>query len=495
VSGESAAGAATGTEIHAEVLVLGSGPGGYTAAFRAADLGLDVVLVERHETLGGVCLNVGCIPSKALLHLAKVIADAERVSAHGISFAAPELDLDAARSWKDGVVKRLTGGLAGMAKQRGVRVLHGEGRLTGPNTLAVAEATVSFEHAILATGSRAARLPGIPYEDPRVMGSTDALALAEIPKRLLVVGGGIIGLELATVYDAMGSEVTVVEIAPQLIPGCDPDLVAPLQRRISKRYAGVHLRTRVQSLEASEDGLRASFAPVASDEAEASGEEPSLEPGMFDRVLVAVGRTPNSDSLGFEQAGVVIDDRGFVVVDSQQRTSASHIYAIGDLVGPPMLAHKATHEAKVAAEVIAGHDVEMDVRGIPSVAYTDPEIAWVGLTETEAAHTGVSYRSASFPWGASGRALASDATDGLTKLLIDPATDRILGAGIVGSGAGELIAETGLALELGSYTEDIALTVHAHPTLAETIGLAGEVAEGTVTDLPPSVAADRVRTS
>jgi dihydrolipoamide dehydrogenase len=489
VSGESAAGAATGTEIHAEVLVLGSGPGGYTAAFRAADLGLDVVLVERHQTLGGVCLNVGCIPSKALLHLAKVVADAERVSAHGISFAAPELDLEATRGWKDGVVKRLTGGLAGMAKQRGVRVLHGEGRLTGPNTLAVAEATVSFEHAILATGSRAARLPDIPYEDPRVMGSTDALALTDVPRRLLVVGGGIIGLELATVYDALGSEVTVVEIASQLIPGCDPDLVAPLQRRISKRYAGVHLRTRVQSLETSEDGLRASFAPVA------SGEEPSLEPGMFDRVLVAVGRTPNSDSLGLEQAGVTLDERGFVTVDSQQRTSASHIYAIGDLVGPPMLAHKATHEAKVAAEVIAGHDVEMDVRGIPSVAYTDPEIAWVGLTETEAALTGVSYRSASFPWGASGRALASDATDGLTKLLIDPATDRILGAGIVGSGAGELIAETGLALELGSYTEDIALTVHAHPTLAETIGLAGEVAEGTVTDLPPSVAADRVRTS
>jgi dihydrolipoamide dehydrogenase len=482
-----------GAEIHADVLVLGSGPGGYTAAFRAADLGLDVVLVERHETLGGVCLNVGCIPSKALLHLAKVIADAERVSAHGISFGRPELDLDAARDWKEGVVKRLTGGLAGMAKQRKVRVLHGEGRLTGPHTLTVAETTVAFEHAILATGSRAARLPGIPYEDPRVMGSTDALALAEIPERLLVVGGGIIGLELATVYDALGSHVTVVEIASQLIPGCDPDLVDPLLRRISKRYAGVHLRTRVESLAPSEEGLRASFA--VSGHADSGGEEQALAPAIFDRVLVAVGRTPNSDSLGLEQAGVECDGRGFVTVDSQQRTSASHIYAIGDLVGPPMLAHKATHEAKVAAEVIAGHDVEMDVRGIPSVAYTDPEIAWVGLTETEAALTGVPWRSASFPWGASGRALASDATEGLTKLLIDPATDRILGAGIVGAGAGELIAEPGLALELDSYTEDIALTVHAHPTLAETIGLAAEVAEGTVTDLPPSVAATRVRTS
>ena len=484
-----------GAEIHAHVLVLGSGPGGYTAAFRAADLGLDVVLVERHETLGGVCLNVGCIPSKALLHLAKVIADAERVSVHGISFGTPELDLDAARGWKDGVVKRLTGGLAGMAKQRRVRVLHGEGRLTGPNTLAVAEATVTFEHAILATGSRATRLPGIPYEDPRVMGSTDALALADVPERLLVVGGGIIGLELATVYDALGSQVTVVEIASQLIPGCDPDLVDPLLRRISKRYAGVHLRTRVESLEPSDEGLRASFAPVAAGEADASGEGHPLEAASFDRALVAVGRTPNSDSLGLEQAGVELDERGFVTIDSQQRTSVPHIYAIGDLVGPPMLAHKATHEAKVAAEVIAGHDVEMDVRGIPSVAYTDPEIAWVGLTETEAAITGVPWRSTSFPWGASGRALASDATEGLTKLLIDPATDRILGAGIVGAGAGELIAEPGLALELDSYTEDIALTVHAHPTLAETIGLAAEVAEGTVTDLPPSVAATRVRTS
>jgi dihydrolipoamide dehydrogenase len=495
VSGDpdTSAAESAGAEIHADVLVLGSGPGGYTAAFRAADLGLDVVLVERHETLGGVCLNVGCIPSKALLHLAKVIADAERVSAHGISFGRPELDLDAARDWKEGVVKRLTGGLAGMAKQRKVRVLHGEGRLTGPHTLTVAETTVAFEHAILATGSRAARLPGIPYEDPRVMGSTDALALAEIPERLLVVGGGIIGLELATVYDALGSHVTVVEIASQLIPGCDPDLVDPLLRRISKRYAGVHLRTRVESLAPSEEGLRASFA--VSGHADSGGEEQALAPAIFDRVLVAVGRTPNSDSLGLEQAGVECDGRGFVTVDSQQRTSASHIYAIGDLVGPPMLAHKATHEAKVAAEVIAGHDVEMDVRGIPSVAYTDPEIAWVGLTETEAALTGVPWRSASFPWGASGRALASDATEGLTKLLIDPATDRILGAGIVGAGAGELIAEPGLALELDSYTEDIALTVHAHPTLAETIGLAAEVAEGTVTDLPPSVAATRVRTS
>jgi dihydrolipoamide dehydrogenase len=484
-----------GGEIHAQVLVLGAGPGGYTAAFRAADLGLDVVLVERHETLGGVCLNVGCIPSKALLHVAKTIADAERGAAHGISFGPPRIELGRLRAWKRETVEKLTGGLAGMAKLRRVRVLRGEGQLTGPHTLAVGETTVSFDHAILATGSRAIRLPGIPYEDTRVMDSTDALELEEIPERLLVIGGGIIGLELATVYDALGSRITVVEIADQLMPGCDPDLVEPLRRRLEGRYAGIHLRTRVTSIEAVEGGLRAGFAG-ASEDVSASGASsapsgsaaaPSPpQEQVFDGVLVAVGRAPNSQSLGLEHVGVAVDGRGFVAVDSQQRTSAPHIFAIGDLAGPPMLAHKATHEGKAAAEVIAGEDVELDVRGIPSVAYTDPEIAWVGLTETEAKLTGVQYKRSAFPWSASGRALASDATEGMTKLLVDPDTNRLLGAGIVGANAGELIAEPGLALELGVDTQDVALTVHAHPTLSETVALAAEVAEGTITDLPPA---------
>jgi dihydrolipoamide dehydrogenase len=480
-----------GGEIHAQVLVLGAGPGGYTAAFRAADLGLEVVLVERHETLGGVCLNVGCIPSKALLHVAKTIAEAERAAAHGISFGPPRIDLGQLRDWKRETVEKLTGGLAGMAKLRKVRVLRGEGQLTGPHTLAVGETTVSFDHAILATGSRAIRLPGIPYEDPRVMDSTDALELDEIPERLLVIGGGIIGLELATVYDALGSRITVVEIADQLMPGCDPDLVEPLRRCLAGRYEGIHLRTRVTSIEAVEGGLRASFAGAdESADASASGASSAApspsQAQVFDGVLVAVGRAPNSQSLGLEHARAAVDGRGFVTVDSQQRTSTPHIYAIGDLVGPPMLAHKATHEGKVAAEVIAGEDVELDVRGIPSVAYTDPEIAWVGLTETEAKLAGVPYKRSAFPWSASGRALASAATEGLTKLLVDPDTNRILGAGIVGANAGELIAEPGLALELGVDTQDVALTVHAHPTLSETVALAAEVAEGTITDLPPA---------
>jgi dihydrolipoamide dehydrogenase len=470
-------------EIRAQVLVLGGGPGGYTAAFRAADLGLDVALVERHETLGGVCLNVGCIPSKALLHTAKVIADAERVAAHGVSFGQPRIDLQELRSWKQGVVSALTGGLAGMARQRKVRVLRGEGRLTAPHALAVGETTVTFDHAILATGSRAIRLANVPYEDPRVMDSTDALELAEIPERLLVIGGGIIGLELATVYDALGSQITVVELAEQLIPGCDPDLVEPLHRRLAERYTGIHLLTRVESIQAGEAGLHAAFTDLVPT---ARGASLLPEPAVFDRILVAVGRTPNSDSLGLEQAGVAVDQRGFVTVDLQQRTSAAHIHAIGDLVGPPMLAHKATREAKVAAEVIAGHDVELDVRAIPSVAYTDPEIAWVGLTENDAKRDEVPHRRVSFPWTASGRALASDAAQGVTKLIVDPTSNRILGAGIVGSNAGELIAEAGLALELGSDTQDVALTVHAHPTLSETLALTAEMTEGTITDLPPT---------
>jgi dihydrolipoamide dehydrogenase len=481
--------AETDAEIHAQLLVLGSGPGGYTAAFRAADLGLDVVLVEREETLGGVCLNVGCIPSKALLHIAKVIADAERSAAHGVSFGAPRIELEQLRSWKDGIVGRLTTGLAGLARQRKVRVVRGEGHLTGPHTLTVAGTKVTFEHAVLATGSRAIELEGIPRDDPRVMSSTDALALADIPERLLVVGGGIVGLELAGVYDALGSSVSVVELSDQLMPGCDPDLVAPLHRRLRERYAGVHLRTRVESVEASDAGLLASFAAVdapAQGPSPAQASSPALEPAVFDRVLVAVGRVPNSESLGLENAGVAVDERGFVTVDAQQRTSTPHIHAIGDLVGPPLLAHKAAREAKVAAEVIAGHDVELDIRGIPSVAYTDPEVAWVGLTETAAKLTGVAYRSASFPWSASGRALASDGQEGITKLILDPATSRVLGAGIVGNNAGELIAEPGLALELETDSQDIALTVHAHPTLSETIAMAAEIADGTITDLPPA---------
>ena len=468
-------------ELHAQVLVLGGGPGGYTAAFRASDLGLDVVLVERHGTLGGVCLNVGCIPSKALLHVAKVISEAQHAVELGVSFGAPELDLEALRRWRDGVVERLTGGLAAMAEKRGVKVLQGNGRLTGAHHLDLDGRAITFDHAILATGSHAQQLEGIPHEHPRVMGSTEALALNAVPSRLLVIGGGIIGLELACVYDALGSSVTVVELADQLIPEADRDLVSPLYRRIAARYAAIHLRTRVASLEADGDELRATFAPASG-----SDSAVAIEPGLFDRVLVAVGRVPNSDLLGLEQAGVAVDERGFVTVDSQLRTSVAHIYAVGDLVGGPMLAHKAMHEAKVAAEVIAGEDVEFDVRGIPSVAYTDPEVAWVGLTEVAAKHSGAAHRRVSAPWSASGRALASAESKGLTKLLIDPHSNRILGAGIVGTNAGELIAEPTLAIELGADTRDLALTVHAHPTLAETVALACELAEGTATDLPPS---------
>jgi dihydrolipoamide dehydrogenase len=445
----------------ADVVVIGAGPGGYTAAFRAADLGLKVVLVERYERLGGVCLNVGCIPSKALLHLAKVIAEAE--DAEGVSFGAPEIDLDGVRAFKDGAVTKLTDGLAGLAKRRKVTVMHGEARFTGSNELRVGEETVAFAHAIIAVGSSAARLPFLP-EDDRIVTSTGALALPELPKRLLVIGGGIIGLEMATVYDALGTEVTVVELEDQLIPGCDPDLVKPLHNRISERYAGIRLGTAIESVTAEKDGLHV-------------GDE------VFDRLLVAVGRRPNGGTIDADKAGVTVDERGFIAVDAQLRTNVPHIFAIGDVVGEPMLAHKATHEAVVAAEVIAGHDVAFDVRGIPSVAYTDPEVAWVGLTETQAKRDGVKYEKAGFPWAASGRALGIGRPDGATKLLVDPETRRVLGGGIVGAGAGELIAEVALALEMGAVAEDIALTVHPHPTLSETIGFAAEVADGTVTDI------------
>ncbi len=463
-----------------QVLVLGSGPGGYTAAFRAADLGLDVVLVERHERLGGVCLNVGCIPSKALLHLAAVIAEAEASPAHGLTFGEPEMDLDGVRAFKDGAVTKLTDGLVGLAKQRKVRVLHGEAKFTGPHALTVGDTTVGFEHAIIAAGSTAASLPFLPDDDPRVMDSTGALELEDVPDRLLVIGGGIIGLEMATVYDALGAEVTVVELADQLIPGCDPDLVKPLAKRIGERYAAVHTGVSVSGVEATDDGLRVTFTQSPS----GSGtRDDDLDDATFDRVLVAVGRKPNGGGIGADAAGVEVDERGFIRVDEQLRTNVPHIHAIGDVVGEPMLAHKATHEGKVAAEVIAGHDVAFDAKAIPSVAYTDPEVAWMGLTETRAKADDVPYEVHKFPWAASGRALGIGRTEGSTKLLVEPESGRLLGAGIVGVGAGDLIAETVLALELGANALDVALTSHPHPTVSETVGMAAEVAAGIVTDI------------
>ncbi|MHB1561740.1 MAG: dihydrolipoyl dehydrogenase [Solirubrobacteraceae bacterium] len=451
-----------------QVVVLGSGPGGYTAAFRAADLGLKVALVERHERLGGVCLNVGCIPSKALLHAARVIAEAEEMSAHGIEFGAPKVDLARLLEWKDSVVGRLTGGLAGLARQRGVEVIHGEGRLTGPNGLAVGERQITFENCIIAAGSRAAMLPDLP-DDPRVIDSTDALSPAGVPGRLLVIGGGIIGMEMACVYDALGTRVTVVELLDQLLPGCDRDLVQPLAKRARARYEDVLTGTRVGSVSPQRNGLKV--------EIEGAGTK------IFDQVLVAVGRTPSGRDIGAQAAGITVDERGFIPVDSRMRTNVEGIYAIGDIAGPPMLAHKATHEAKVAAEVIAGREAEFDARAIPSVAYTDPEVAWMGLTETAAAADGVEYEKAVFPWSASGRALGLGRPDGLTKLLLEPGSRRLLGAGIVGVGAGDLISELALAIELGANAEDIALTIHPHPTLSETVAFAAEMAEGTITDL------------
>jgi len=453
-----------------QVVVLGSGPGGYTAAFRAADLGLKVGLVERHERLGGVCLNVGCIPSKALLHATRVIAEAEEMSAHGIEFGAPRVDLTRLLAWKDSVVGRLTGGLAGLARKRGVEVIHGEGRLTGPTSLAVGEREVTFGSCIIAAGSRAARLPDLP-DDPRVIDSTDALSPATIPGRLLVIGGGIIGMEMACVYDALGTRVTVVELLDQLLAGCDRDLVAPLTKRAKSRYEDVLTGTRVASVSSQRNGLKVEI------------EGPGAGARIFDQVLVAVGRVPNGREIGADVAGVTIDEHGFIPVDSRMQTNVEGIYAIGDVAGPPMLAHKATHEAKVAAEVIAGQDVEFDARAIPSVAYTDPEVAWIGLTETAAAADAIEYEKAVFPWSASGRALGLGRPDGLTKLLLEPGSRRILGAGIVGVGAGDLISELVLAIELGANAEDVALTIHPHPTLSETVAFAAELAEGTITDL------------
>jgi dihydrolipoamide dehydrogenase len=454
---------------HAQLVVLGAGPGGYTAAFRAADLGVKTILVERYPTLGGVCLNVGCIPSKTLLHAARVIAEAEEMAARGISFGKPAVDLDALRAWKEGVVAKLTGGLAGLARRRRVQVLTGVGRLAGPNLLAVGEETVSFDHCIIAAGSEPASLPGLP-DDPRIVDSTGALEIAAVPQRMLVIGCGIIGLEMATVYDALGSHVTLVEVADSLIPGCDADLVAPLRKRITARYEKIMLGTRVTSVTAQKKGIKVEFEGERSD--------------VFDLVLVAVGRRPNGAQVGAEAAGVTVDERGFIPVDAQLRTNVAHIHAIGDIVGNPMLAHKASHEGKIAAEVIAGvPGAAFDPRAIPSVAYTDPEVAWMGLTESEASARGVDYEKAVFPWAASGRALSLGRDEGLTKLLFEPDTRRLLGAGMVGVNAGELIAETVHAIELGADAEDLGLTIHPHPTLSETVGFAAELAEGTITDL------------
>lgn len=463
-------------DIHAEVVVLGAGPGGYTAAFRAADLGKQVVLIEKFASLGGVCLNVGCIPSKALLHVAKVITEAEEVSHQGVTFSKPKIDIDKIRGWKASVVGKLTGGLAGLTKQRKVQVVQGVAKFSSANSLVVetkdGKKTITFDNAIIAAGSSVARIPGFPYDDPRIIDSTGALALADIPKRMLIIGGGIIGLEMATVYDALGSKISVVELMDQLIPGADKDLVKPLHNRIAKRYEAIYLKTKVSKIDAKKEGLLVTFE---GDNAPA--------PQLYDRVLMAVGRRPNGRDIAAEAAGVTVNERGFIPVDKQQHTNVPHIYAIGDIVGDPMLAHKAVHEGKVAAEVIAGHKASFDALTIPSVAYTDPEISWMGLTETHAKAQGIPYEKASFPWAASGRALSMAREEGLTKVLYDPVTMRILGSGIVGVNAGELLAESVLALEMGADMQDLALTIHPHPTLSETIGFAAEIAEGSITDL------------
>jgi len=466
------------SEIATEVVVLGAGPGGYTAAFRAADLGKQVVLIERYPSLGGVCLNVGCIPSKALLHAAQIINEAAAMSHLGIRFSEPDIDLNQLRAGKDQIVRKLTTGLAGLAKVRKVQVVQGTGRFEAPNRIAVetreGRVSVRFDQAIIACGSTPVKIPGFPHEDPRVMDSTDALALPDIPGRMLVVGGGIIGLEMATVYQALGARIDIVELQDQLIPGCDKDLVKPLEKIIRKRYDRIMLSTKVTAMNATAEGIQVSF----------EGPDAPAE-DLYDRVLVAVGRKPNGKLIGAEAAGVNVDERGFITVDAHMRTNVPNIFAIGDVVGNPMLAHKATHEAKVAAEVIAGLPALFDPLTIPSVAYTDPELAWMGLTETEAKAQGIAYEKGVFPWAASGRALGIGRDEGMTKLLFDPTTQRILGAGIVGPNAGELIGETVLALEMGADVEDIGLTIHPHPTLNETICFAAEVAHGSITDLPP----------
>jgi len=475
--------AATGTakgksDLHAEVVVLGSGPGGYSAAFRAADLGKSVILIEKYPSLGGVCLNVGCIPSKALLHAARAITEAEEMAPHGVTFAKPKIDLDKLRDWKNGVVGQLTGGLGGLAKARKVTVVQGYGTFTGANMIEVVGddgvKTVSFDQCIIAAGSEPVNLPFIP-KDERVIDSTGALELRDIPKKLLVLGGGIIGFEMATVYDALGSNVTVVELMDQIIPGCDKDIVKPLHKRMEGRLAAIRLKTKVTNVEAQKSGLKVTF----------EDDKGATSTDTFDRVLVAVGRKPNGKLIAVEKAGVAVDDRGFISVDNQQRTNVPHIFAIGDVVGQPMLAHKAVHEGKVAAEVCAGHNRHFDARVIPSVAYTDPEVAWVGVTETEAKAKGIEYAKGVFPWAASGRNLANGRSEGITKLLFDPEDDRVIGAAIVGTNAGDLIAEVALAIEMGCDAVDLGHTIHPHPTLSETVNFAAEMYEGTITDLMP----------
>ncbi len=462
--------------LHAEVLVLGGGPGGYSAAFRAADLGKQVVLIERFPVLGGVCLNVGCIPSKALLHAAQIIHEVDEFESHGISYGKPSLDLPKIKAWKEGITKTLNEGLAGLVKQRKVTLIHGTGQFTSPDTLAVQTeegvTTIRFDQAIIAAGSHPTKIPIFPHDDPRLWDSTDALELKEIPKKLLVVGGGIIGLEMATAYHALGSEISVVELMDQIIPGCDKDLVTPLFRRIKKQYKKIWLETCVKSIESHEEGLKVFFEGKGAPESE-----------MFDAVLVAVGRRPNGKLISAELAGINVDEQGFIAVDKQQRTNVAHIFAIGDIVGNPMLAHKAVHEGKVAAEVIAGLKSEFDALTIPSVAYTDPEVTWMGLTENQAKKQGIEYDKAVFPWAASGRSLCLGRKEGLTKILCEKETGRLLGAGMVGPNAGELISEAVLALEMGADAEDISLTIHPHPTLAETFGFAAEMITGTITDL------------
>ncbi|MBN7837666.1 dihydrolipoyl dehydrogenase [Stenotrophomonas pavanii] len=469
-------------DIECEMVVLGSGPGGYTAAFRAADVGLDTVLVERYASLGGVCLNVGCIPSKALLHAAAVIDEVAHAGDFGVEFGKPTITLDKLREYKEKVVNQLTKGLAGMAKQRKVRNVQGVGRFVSANELEITAADGStqllrFQKCIIAAGSQAVKLPNFPWDDKRVMDSTDALELAEVPGSLLVVGGGIIGLEMATVYSALGSKVTVVEFMDQLMPGADKDLVKPLADRLKKQGIDVHLKTKASGVTADAKGITVTF------DAAEEGQAPALAQGTFDRVLVAVGRSPNGKKIDAEKAGVQVTDRGFIPVDRQMRTNVPHIFAIGDIVGNPMLAHKATHEGKLAAEVAAGHKKEWVARVIPSVAYTNPEIAWVGVTETEAKAKGLKVGVAKFPWAASGRAIGIGRTEGFTKLIFDEETHRIIGGAIVGVHAGDLLAEIGLAIEMGAEAEDIGHTIHAHPTLSESVAMASEIYDGTITDL------------
>ena len=465
------------SDIKCEVLVLGSGPGGYTAAFRAADLGLQVVLVERHEQIGGVCLNVGCIPSKSLLHAAKIIFEAKEIDAHGISFGKPIIDLDKLREWKNSIISQLTGGLKNMAKQRNVKIINGFGEFTDPNNLTVTDkndkiSRIKFSNAIIAAGSRPAKLPFLP-DDPRIVDSTGSLELANIPKNLLVIGGGIIGLEMATVYHALGSKITIVEMLDGLMAGADRDLVRPFQKRIAKQYNDILLETRVTEVEALKKGLRVHF----------EGKNSPNEPQMYDCILSSVGRVPNGLNIGAEKAGVEVDERGFINTDSQMRTNVSHIFAIGDLAGQPMLAHKASHEAKVAAEAISGMKSFFDARAIPSVAYTDPEVAWTGITEEEAKKQGITYGKGSFPWAASGRSLSMGRNEGLTKVIFEEDSKRVIGLGIVGPNAGDLIAEGTLAIEMGCDANDIGSTIHPHPTLSETVAFAAEAYEGTITDL------------